>query len=250
MSALLVFPSFRSVAGSAVGSGSCGWSFRSSSRSFSGAVVSASFLSFAFASRFASVWASRLGFFVAVRRSGSLWSVSVPCWRSVPGWVPVLSRFRFFGFSGSRSVVPGACASVASFLRRFRPVAGVVGCASGVDEFFRSAFGSLRVVSASSFGRGPSAFARRSVAVVSAVAAAGGVWVSFPSSPCPSGLVPSGVSSRCFAGFSSGSWSSVAFACGLGVPCLVFLPSGVEFPSSWLLFGFVSLGGGVWFFAG
>ena len=106
------------------------------------------------------------------------------------------------------------------------------------------------MVRASSFGSGRSAFARRSVAVVCSVASAGGVCVSFPSWPCSSGLVPSGVSSRCFAGFSSGSWSSVAFACGLGVPCLVFLPSGVEFPPSWLLFGFRSLGGDVWFFAG
>jgi hypothetical protein len=106
--------------------------------------------------------------------------------------------------------------------------------------FFFSLLSLLSVVRASSFGRGASAFARRSVAVVSAVRSAGGVWVSFPSSPCPSGLVPSGSSSRCFAGFSAGSWSSVAFAVGCGVP----------FPPSWLLFGFVSLGGGVWFFAG
>ena len=248
----LVFPSLRSVAGSAVGSGSCGWSFRSSSRSFSGAVLSASFLSFAFASRFASLWAGRLGFFVAVRRSGSLWSVSVPCWGAsgCPAWVPVLARFSFFGFSGSRSVVSPACASVACFLRRFRPVAGVVGCASGVDSFFSGSFPSLSVFRASSFGRGRGSFAARSVAVVRAVASAGGVWLSFPSSPCPCVLVPSGVSSRVFCGLGSGSWSSVAFACGLGVPCLVFLPSGVEFPPSWLLFGFVSLGGGVWFFGG
>ncbi len=249
----LVFPSFRSVAGSALGSGGCvSWSFRSSSRSFSGFVVSVSFLSFAFASRFASRWASRLGFFCAVRRSGSLWSVSVPCWGAsgCPSWVRVLSRFRFFGFSGSRSVVSPACASVALFLRRFAPVAGVVGCAAGVDSFFSSSFPSLSVVRASSFGRGPGSFAARSVAVVRAVSSAGGVWVSFPCSPCPSGLVPSGVSSRAFGGFQSGSWSSASFACGLGVPCLVFLPSGVEFPPSWLLFGFVPLGGDVWFFAG
>ena len=244
------FVSFRVVSCSAVGSGCCAWVFRASSRSFSGFVVSASFLSFAFASRFASRWASRLGFFCAVRRSGSVWLVSVPCWRSVPPWVPVLAGFSFFGFSGSRSVVPPSAASVACFLRRSRPLAGFVGCASGVDEFFSSSFPSLSVVRASSFGCGRSAFARRSVAVVSAVASAGGVWVSFPSSPCPSGLVPSGSSSRCFAGFSSGSWSSVAFACGLGVLCLVFLPAGVPFPVSWLLFGFVPLGGGVWLFAG
>jgi hypothetical protein len=247
------FVSFRVVSCSALGSGGCAaWVFRPSSRSFSGFVVSASFLSFAFASRFASRWASRLGFFVAVRRAGSLWSVSVPCWGAsgAPAWVSVLSRFRFFGFSGSRSVVSPACGSVASFLRRSRPVCGAVGCAGGVDSFFRSAFPSLSVFRASSFGRGRGAFAARSVAVVRAVASAGGLWVSFPSSPCPSGLVPSGVSSRAFGGFRSGSWASLAFACGLGVPCLVFLPSGVEFPPSWLLFGFVPLGGDVWFFAG
>ena len=209
----LVFPSFRSVAGSALGSGGCAsWSFRPSSRSFSGSVVVASFLSFAFASRFASLWAGRLGFFVAVRRSGSLWSVSVRCWGAsgCPAWVRVLARFSFYGFSGSRSVVSPACGAVALFLRRFAPVVGVVGCAAGVDSFFSSSFPSLSVVRASSFGSGRSAFARRSVAVVSAVAAAGGVWVSFPSSPCPSGLVPSGFlcRGRCLASF---RWAG---ACG------------------------------------
>ena len=217
---------------------------------FSLEVCAASFLSASFAARFSSLWSSRLGFFVVSRRVGSVWVVSVPCWRVVPSWVGVLAGFSFFGFSGSRSSVPRSAASVACFLRRFRPLAGVVGCAAGVDEFFSGSFPSLSVVRASSFGSGRSAFASRSVAVVRSVASAGGIWVSFPCSPCPSGLVPSGSSSRCFAGFGSGSWASLAFACGLGVPCLVFLPSGVAFPVSWSLFGFVSLGGGVWFFAG
>ena len=245
-----MFFSFRSVSGSALGFGCCSWVFRSSSRSFSGSVVAASFLSASFASRFASAWASRLGFFVASRCLGSVWVVSVPCWRVVTSWAGVLSRFSFFGFSGSRSVVSPSASAVACLLRRFRPLSGVVGCASGVDEFFRSAFPSLRVVSASSFGRGRGSFAARSVAVVGSVASAGGLWVSFPSSACPSGLVPSGVSSRCFCGLGSGSWASVAFACGLGVPCLLFLPAGVPFPVAWSLFGWVCLGGGVWFFAG
>lgn len=250
--------SFRSVAGSAVGSGCCSWVFRSSVRSFSGSVVCASFLVRSFAVSFARRWAARLGVFCAVRRVGAFWAVSVPCVRSVvPAPVPsvpacvarvfsVVGGFSFFGFSGSRSVVSPGC-SVLSGLLRGRSFSGVVGCARGVDSFFASAFPSLSVVSASSFGSGRSSFARRSVAVVSRVASAGGLWCSFPASSCPSGLVPSGVSSRCFAGFSSGSWSSLAFAAGSGCACLVFLPAGLVFPLGWSLFGFSSLGGGWWF---
>jgi len=76
---------------------------------------------------------------------------------------------------------------------------------------------------------------------VSALAAGGGVLVSFPSSACPSGLLPSSSSSRAFCGLGSGSWASLAFAVGSGVPCWVFAPFGV--PSGW---GFVAAGGG-WF---
>jgi hypothetical protein len=145
----------------------------------------------------------------------------------------VFSRFSVFGFSGSRSSVPAGCSVAAAAV----PVGSrvVVGCARGVDEFFRGEFPSASVFSASSFGAGRGSFARRSVAVVSSVASRGGLWVSFPASPCPPGLFPSSSSSRCFCGSGSGSWGSLAFALGSGVPCLVFLGS-LPVPSGWGLF--------------
>jgi len=149
----------------------------------------------------------------------------------------VLSSASLVGFSGSRSSVPAVAGSVATLVSC--PV--VVGCAAGVDQFFRDCFPSAEVFSVSSFGVGRGAFAARSVNFVRALSAGGGVLVSFPSSPCPVGLVPSSSSSRCFSGLGSGSWASLAFGVGLGVQSLVFAPFGV--PSGW---GFVSLGGG-WF---
>lgn len=148
-----------------------------------------------------------------------------------------LSSAPLIGFSGSRSSVPAVCGSVASLVSC--PV--FIGCAAGVDSFFRGVFPAARVFSVASFGSGRGAFAARSVALVRAVASGGGVFVSFPSSPCPVGLLPSASSSRAFCGFGSGSWASLAFAVGLGVPCWVFAPFGV--PSGW---GFVPCGGG-WF---
>lgn len=151
------------------------------------------------------------------------------------------------GFSGSRSVVPLACASVVPLVLPDCPV--FTGCASGVDAFFRTAFPEAVVFRASSFGVGPGSFAARSAAVVRAVAASGadsssgGLWVSFPSGPCPAGLRPSARSSRCFSGSGSGSWASLAFAAGSGLSCLVF---GFAPPASW---GFSPLGGG-WFWLG
>ena len=83
--------------------------------------------------------------------------------------------------------------------------------------------------------------AARSVAFVQALAARDGVLVSFPSSPCPAGLLPSSSSSRTFCGLGSGSWASLALAIGRGVSCFVYAPFGV--PSGW---GLVACGSG-WF---
>ena len=155
----------------------------------------------------------------------------------------MLSRFfdsrSVIGFSGSRRpggaipahVLLGAIASVPSSAEV------VVGCASGVDAVVRVAcpHATVFTVASGQFGRGKSAFARRSIACVQAVANAdcGGLWVSFPGSMCPPGLLPSASSSRCFSGSGSGSWASLAYALGCGIPCLVFSPCGI--PSAWAL---------------
>lgn len=145
------------------------------------------------------------------------------------------------GFSGSRSYAPPVCAAVAALVPAGVPV--FVGCAAGVDAAFRGFFPSARVFSVASFGSGRGAFAARSVAVVRAVQSAGGVWVSFPSGACPSGLAPSASSSRAFCGAGSGTWASLSFAVGLGLPCLLGAGE-FEPPAVW---GFVSLGRGWWF---
>ena len=147
----------------------------------------------------------------------------------------VVSSAALVGFSGSRSSIPAVASSVASL------VSGrvVVGCAAGVDRFFRGCFPSAQVFRVCGSSRG--AFAARSVSFVQSLASSGGVLVSFPSGACPVGLLPSTSSSRCFSGLGSGSWASLAFAVGLGVESFVFAPFGV--PSGW---GFVSLGSG-WF---
>ena len=142
------------------------------------------------------------------------------------------------GFSGSRSSVPSACCGAASLVVAGCPV--FVGCAAGVDAFFRVYFPSAVVLAASSFGVGRGSFAAHSVAAVRCLGSEG-LWVSFPSAACPAGLLPSASSSRCFCGAGSGTWASAAFAAGSGLPVLVF---GFAPPAVW---GFVSLGAGWWF---
>lgn len=141
------------------------------------------------------------------------------------------------GFSGSRRPA-GAVPSTALFSAIAcvpKSAKVVVGCATGVDAVVRLACPHAQVfaVASGQFGQGKSAFVHRSIACVQAVAAAGrsGLWVSFPASACPAGLLPSPSNSRCFSGFRSGSWASLALALGLGVPCLVFSPCGV--PAGW-----------------
>ena len=158
----------------------------------------------------------------------------------------VVSSAPAVGFSGSRSVVPSVCASVAAVVSS--PV--LVGCARGVDAAFRGFFPSARVFSAASFGVGRGSFAARSAAFVRALHLSGGVLVSFPSpSSFPSGLVPSPSSSRCFCGTGCGSWASLALAVGLGVPCVVFLPPGELVPADFAVASVwcaSSVGGGWW----
>ncbi|MGB5595481.1 MAG: hypothetical protein WBM62_15790, partial [Crocosphaera sp.] len=174
-------------------------------------------------------------------------SPSAPSSPSVPPAVSsVVGSASAVGFSGSRSPAPGAAAAVSAVAALVPPSAAVsLGCARGVDSLARGLFPSASVFSVASgrWGRGRGAFAGRSSACVRSVAVPGGVWVSFPASPCPPGLSPSSSSSRCFGGFSAGSWSSLAFALGLGVLCVVWLPAGVSAPVGW---GLVSAGGGWW----
>lgn len=248
-------------------------SVRPSPRSFSGWVCVPVFASASVAGGFASAVASGLGLpFCRVRRCLGGWGVSVPVFvrllrrprlsvfRVLPVRAPrvglpsvvrsVLVRAGAVGFSGSRSSVPAAvCRSVAGVVGAVGcPV--FVGCARGADAVFRGFFPGASVLAAASFGSGRGSFAARSVACVRAVAVAGagsagsflgGLWVSFPSGPCPFGLLPSASSSRAFCGSGSGSWASAAFAVGSGLPVLVF---GWAPPAGW---GFVSLGGGWWF---
>ena len=126
--------------------------------------------------------------------------------------------------SGGRHLVKGSASAVQLSIHFLPAQATIsVGCASGVDSLVRFLVPAshLTIFQASAFGYGRGSFARRSIACVQHVASLSGLWLSFPSQACPVGLVPSSNSRRCFCGFGSGSWASLAFAVGLGVPCLV-----------------------------
>lgn len=158
----------------------------------------------------------------------------------------ILSSAKAIGFSGSRSQpCPATLQAIKTAVKAIP--AGVpvsVGCAKGVDQIVRNLLPSARVFAVADLnfsGRG--ALAARSISCVRSVAVPQGVWCAFPSRPCPEGLTPSASPSRCFCGLASGTWASLAFAVGLGVACLVFLPPPIKPPLGW---GFTS-GGGGWF---
>jgi len=153
---------------------------------------------------------------------------------------PRLSTAPVVGISGSRSPSEDSLQALYSIIHRLSSSCQVVvGCARGIDAAVRSAVpaGRLHIFEVASIGTGRWAFAARSTACVKAVREAlpSCLWISFPSAPCPSGLVPSASASACFAGYGSGSWASLAYAIGSGIPCLVFLPAGVPSPATWPL---------------
>lgn len=150
------------------------------------------------------------------------------------------------GFSGSRCL-PGSWAGSVSGLVRSVLGAGrgvAVGCAPGLDALVRSCCPDAVVFRARS--RSAASLVSRSVGCVRAVAGsgAGRGFVVFPGGPCPPGLRPSSVPSRCFCGAGSGSWASAAFAAGLGVPVVVFGVPAEKLPAAWGRW--VSAGSGVW----
>lgn len=139
----------------------------------------------------------------------------------------IIENYSSFGFSGSRDPDWDSSAAVleaSKYIDHRSHV--VVGCAKGIDDLVRHIANIYpEVFYASSFGAGKSSFARRSVAVVDRVRSLNGLWLSFPSGICPPQLSPSSSSSRCFSGSGSGTWASLAYAAGLGLPCLVFANS-------------------------
>lgn len=166
---------------------------------------------------------------------------------SVPG-LGCFSMAAMVGFEGSRSLSVSFAPQVSALLSSVRASGrGVAtGCAKGLDAFVRSACPEALVFRASAFGVGRSSFARRSAALVRAVAASGPGcgFVVFPARSCPPGLCPSSSSSACFRGLGSGSWASAAFAAGLGVPLVVFGLPVSALPSSWG--AWVPAGSGPW----
>ncbi len=146
------------------------------------------------------------------------------------------------GFSGSRAPSRASVAAArAAIAVSARPI--LVGDQRGIDAVVRSACAGAQVFHVAQYGAGRGAFAARSIAVVHACAALGGVWAAFPATACPAGLRPSSASSACFSGLRSGTWSSLAFALGLGLPAAVFLPAGVVAPAGW---GLIVAGAGWW----
>ncbi|MBD2341230.1 hypothetical protein H6G64_30125 [Calothrix sp. FACHB-156] len=147
----------------------------------------------------------------------------------------IFKNYSTFGFSGARSpaglLPPKALSSAAAAVPPGSRV--VIGCQRGVDAFFRQCFPKAEVfaVASGKWGQGKGAYAARSIACVQAVAGDRGLWVSFPASECPVGLLPAAKSAKCFSGSGSGTWASLAYALGSGVACLVYSP--FEVPAGW-----------------
>lgn len=137
-----------------------------------------------------------------------------------------ISNYNVIGFSGSRSVVPSALYSV---LHKITNQKILVGDAKGVDKAVRSYLPQAEVIKIRFQGKG--AYAERSIRFVKAIAKNNGCLVSFPDKDCPSGLVPSEKSSKCFCNKGSGTYATLAYAIGLNIPCFVYL---LEYKCSWL----------------
>jgi hypothetical protein len=99
----------------------------------------------------------------------------------------------------------------------------ITGCAKGADAIARETrIGATVHQAKSSLYIGlpyVAALARRSQDCIKDVRTNSGIWCSFPNSPCPAKVKPA---PHWISGGGSGTWASLAYAAGLGLPCLVW----------------------------
>jgi hypothetical protein len=151
------------------------------------------------------------------------------------------------GISGPRKFSPGSRhEAVIRWLIESCPEQYIItGCANGADAAARATRHGATVYYAKDYqAQGVpyvAALAKRSMACVENVKAEGGIWCAFPNSPCPSKIRPH---PRWISGTGSGTWASLGYAAGLGVPCLVW--SEAEVMPEWLR----KIGRGWWAFEG
>lgn len=140
------------------------------------------------------------------------------------------------GFSGSRMLSQGS-AHIAGFVLSSAVAqpgwaSFAVGCCpTGLDLLVRQS--SAVPASRLSVFRAASRHPRHLVKRSSALACSVGALVAFPECPCPGGLVPSSVSSRCFCGKGSGTWATAALAAGRGAAVYVAGVAPGALPVSW-----------------
>jgi hypothetical protein len=128
----------------------------------------------------------------------------------------------FCGFTGSRHLAESFKAVVVAAVKHFGAGHYVaVGCAKGADAMVANS-GAPVIVFRVRSGSPAWAFAARSAQLVRAVRASGAAprFVAFITHPCPAGIVPA--RSWKSGSPSSGSWSTLALAAGLGIPVYVF----------------------------
>lgn len=167
----------------------------------------------------------------------------------------VLAAASSVGFGGCR--VPSSfCLPVAwscvSVLLGSSPSSVFVSCGSGVPALVAGAFG-LGVGAPSFFSRcafpGPAPLPRRAAALCRGLAAAPSpLFVCCPV-VAPPAAVSGAARRRSWVSCGSGSWSECSLSRGLGVPVLLFLPSGVLPPAAWGCSLLGVSGGGSWFLA-
>ena len=139
---------------------------------------------------------------------------------SVNQIISLISGFPCIGFSGSRHSTGPVYNNSLQFLPLLSNYKGSigVGCAKGIDGLVRNQFPFATV-----FKVQPPinrrAFAVRSTRLVHWLASSNSLLVAFPSTVCPSAIVPS----TSFKGYGSGTWGTIALSIGMGLSVLVFI---------------------------
>ena len=150
----------------------------------------------------------------------------------------LLRLYRTVAFCGSRGLIGPDfrhCRETAQYAANLGLIV-LTGDANGADAAARMGAPSARVFYVKQGDIPyPAALAIRSVSMIRALAQRepAALLIAYPDAICPDQLRPSSNPRQCFSGKGSGTWASVCFALGLGLPVLVYRKKGhrLEIPA-------------------
>lgn len=155
----------------------------------------------------------------------------------------IVEQYTCIGIGGTRNPQGKIRAQeISGVMGTINPNAKIhTGCQKGIDAIVKLWCDLRKIkikvfdVASGKYGEGKGAYARRTIDCIESTKEANGLWVAYTGRECPSKVKPSNKTNKCFNGGGSGTWAGAAYAMGLGMEVLIYIPEKVSPPEEWNL---------------